>query len=127
MKKSDIVFYTDLILDKVSEDFNHDREFIEKLYYFYTEELKTRIKENDDVAYYIPKFGTIYLTLTGANYTLKELGRLKLRLDKIQPIIERTERKRDLIKEYIGKLKENGNSKIAYFDKIFNPNGIKNG
>ena len=125
---ADIIYYTDLIIDKVVKDYGYDREFVEKLYYFYVDELRRNLKETDDVSYYLPNFGTLYLTLTGANYLImnKEKSYAKRGKERYLVQIEKVKRKREVIKSYIKKLKEAGNSKIAYFDKIFNPKGIKN-
>ena len=127
---SDIaIYYTDHIIDKVAEEYGYDRELVKKLYYFYQRELIKKMRYNPDPAYYIPNLGTLYLTLYGVTYALKDLEELRERRGdehKTLVFVPRYQKKREKIKEYIAKLKEAGNSKIAYFDKIFNPKTIKN-
>lgn len=127
----DKIYYTEDIIDEVVKK-GYDREMVEKFIKFYTSFLRKKIETTDEVAYYIPNLGTIYLTLTGSNYTLNILNRAaaskriinnRWHLEKLIKMLNFKQLK---IKDYITKLKDLGVKKISYFDKIYSSKHIKN-
>lgn len=122
MKKNRIYFIQD-VFDEVSK-LGYEDKAIRDLYYFIVDYLRDRILKESDVAYFFPKFGTIFLTLTGVNYTLKFVENGKNANKELY--IDSLNKKKKTIETYIEKLKLEGNNSIAYFNRIFNFKYIKN-
>lgn len=129
MKNDDKILFTEDVFDELQKK-GYDRELVENFFKHFVTYLRESIRKTDNVAYFIRELGTFYLTLTGANYSLKELERKTPIDDEKKKMIEKTiegiQMKKQRIQKNIKALKNNGNYAISYFDRIFNPKGIKN-
>ena len=125
--KGDKIYYTEDIIDEVCK-LGYDRELVADFYYFYSNYLKEYISNKDDIAYYIPNFGTMFITLNGISTSLytNDQRSSKMTEEGHQKNKDTFLKKRDKIWEYINALKDAGNKKIAYFEKIKKKSNIKN-
>lgn len=123
MTKKNSFYFTSEIISQYAQVSRTDEKLIRDIYYFYVNRLKDSVKNNDHVAYNIMNLGTLYLTLTGANYELKKNSHSRF----YSPTVEtKLESKKRVIEDFIDKLKEKGIQRIPYFRKVFNPKGILN-